>query len=70
MDEHTAGRQGTVTIVFAIDTVGVVASLLLAGHLSDVVGRRKVLLVTVGVLTARSAPALKLPLHPETNGGP
>ncbi|AGZ40085.1 MFS transporter [Actinoplanes friuliensis] len=34
----------TVTIVFAVYAVGVVTSLLLAGHISDWVGRRRVLL--------------------------
>jgi MFS family permease len=39
----------TVTIVFAAYTVGVLISLLLAGHLSDVVGRRKVLLAALAL---------------------
>jgi MFS family permease len=34
----------TLTIVYAVYAVGVVASLLLAGHLSDVFGRRRVLI--------------------------
>jgi MFS family permease len=43
----------TVTIVFAAYTVGVLTSLLLAGHLSDLVGRRKVLLAALALeLTA------------------
>ena len=33
----------TVTIVFAVYAVGVIISLLLAGHVSDWVGRKKVL---------------------------
>lgn len=37
----------TVTVVFAAYAVGVVASLLLAGHLSDGLGRRRVLLPAV-----------------------
>ena len=37
----------TITIVFAVYTVGVLTSLLLAGQLSDVVGRRKVLLAAL-----------------------
>jgi MFS family permease len=39
----------TVTIVFAVYAVGVLTSLLLAGHLSDVVGRRKVLLAALAL---------------------
>ena len=38
----------TVTIVFAVYAVGVVTSLLLAGHLSDWAGRRRVLLPALG----------------------
>src|SRR5690242_1077685 len=38
----------TVTIVFAVYAVGVVTSLLLAGHLSDRAGRRRVLLPALG----------------------
>ncbi len=41
--EHDGFSTFTVTIVFAVYTVGVLTSLLLAGQLSDVVGRRKVL---------------------------
>lgn len=37
-----------VTVVFAVYAVGVVASLLLAGHVSDWVGRRRVLLPALG----------------------
>jgi MFS family permease len=39
----------TVTIVFAVYAVGVVTSLLLAGHVSDWVGRRKVLLPALAI---------------------
>ena len=38
-----------VTIVFAVYAVGVVISLLLAGHVSDWVGRKKILHPGVGV---------------------
>jgi len=38
----------TVTIVFAVYAVGVVTSLLLAGHLSDWAGRRRILLPALG----------------------
>lgn len=38
-----------VTVVFAMYAVGVIASLFLGGHLSDWLGRRKVLLAAVGV---------------------
>jgi MFS family permease len=42
-----------ITIVFAAYTVGVLTSLMLAGHLSDLVGRRKVLLTALALeLTA------------------
>src|SRR3954464_13686331 len=34
----------TLTVVYAVYAVGVVASLLLAGHLSDLYGRRSVLI--------------------------
>ena len=40
--DHLAGI--TLTIVYAVYAVGVVASLLLAGHLSDAYGRRTVLI--------------------------
>jgi MFS family permease len=43
----------TLTIVYAVYAVGVVASLLLAGHLSDVYGRRLVLIP--GLLVAAAA---------------
>lgn len=43
----------TLTIVYAVYAVGVVASLLLAGHLSDVYGRRVVLIL--GLLVAAAA---------------
>ena len=39
----------TVTIVFAVYAVGVITSLLLAGHVSDWVGRRRVLLPAIGI---------------------
>lgn len=39
----------TVTIVFAVYAVGVVTSLLLAGHVSDWVGRKRVLLPALGL---------------------
>jgi predicted MFS family arabinose efflux permease len=38
----------TVTIVFAVYAVGVVTSLLLAGHISDWAGRRRILLPALG----------------------
>ncbi|ROP65460.1 MFS transporter [Curtobacterium sp. PhB115] len=38
-----------VTFVFAAYAVGVVAALYFAGHLSDVVGRRRMILIAVGV---------------------
>jgi MFS family permease len=39
----------TVTVIFAVYAVGVVTSLLLAGHVSDWVGRKKVLLPALGL---------------------
>nr|WP_221376281.1 MFS transporter [Actinoplanes polyasparticus] len=39
----------TVTVVFAVYAVGVIISLLLAGHVSDWTGRRRVLLVALGL---------------------
>jgi hypothetical protein len=39
----------TVTIVFAVYAVGVITSLLLAGHVSDWVGRRRILLPALGL---------------------
>ena len=38
-----------ITVIFAAYAVGVVASLFLAGHLSDWVGRRRMVLLSVGV---------------------
>ncbi|GIF16589.1 MFS transporter [Actinoplanes teichomyceticus] len=45
----------TVTVVFAVYAVGVVISLLLAGHLSDRAGRRRVLLPALGLELAAAA---------------
>src|SRR3954471_12597967 len=39
----------TVTIVFAVYAVGVITSLLLAGHVSDWLGRKKILLPALGL---------------------
>src|SRR4051812_2487753 len=39
----------TVTIVFAVYAVGVITSLLLAGHVSDWAGRRRILLPALGI---------------------
>src|SRR5688572_2702500 len=39
----------TVTVVFAVYAIGVIISLLLAGHVSDWTGRRQVLLVALGL---------------------
>jgi predicted MFS family arabinose efflux permease len=54
----------TVTVVFAIYAVGVLISLALAGHLSDVVGRRKVLLAALGLELAAAALFLAEPPLP------
>jgi MFS family permease len=54
----------TVTIVFAAYAVGVLTSLLLAGHLSDVVGRRKVLLAALALELAAAVLFLAEPPLP------
>ena len=51
----------TITIVFAAYTVGVLTSLMLAGHLSDLVGRRKVLLAALGLELAAAVLFLAQP---------
>jgi MFS family permease len=38
-----------ITVVFAVYAIGVIAALLLAGHLSDLYGRRRLLLPAVGI---------------------
>jgi MFS family permease len=38
-----------ITVIFAVYAVGVIAALLLAGHLSDLYGRRRLLLPAVGI---------------------
>ncbi|MFI1994998.1 MFS transporter [Actinoplanes sp. NPDC020271] len=56
----------TVTIVFAVYAVGVIISLILAGHVSDWVGRKKILIPALGLelvaavlfLTGTSLPVL------------
>src|SRR3954452_20924136 len=45
----------TLTLVYATYAFGVLATLLLAGRVSDDVGRRPVLLVSLGVLIASTA---------------
>ncbi|KUL31244.1 MFS transporter [Actinoplanes awajinensis] len=45
----------TVTVVFAVYAVGVVISLLLAGHVSDWVGRKKILIPALGLELAAAA---------------
>jgi predicted MFS family arabinose efflux permease len=42
----------TVTVIYAVYAVGVIGALLLAGHLSDLYGRRRLLLITLGVAIA------------------
>jgi predicted MFS family arabinose efflux permease len=54
----------TITIVFAVYTVGVLASLLLAGHLSDLVGRRKVLLAALALELAAAVLFMAVPPLP------
>jgi predicted MFS family arabinose efflux permease len=48
----------TVTVVYAVYAVGLVGSLLLAGHLSDVHGRRTVLLPAIGLAIGAALPFL------------
>jgi MFS family permease len=60
--EHLSGI--TLTIVYAIYAVGIVASLLLAGHLSDVHGRRTVLIPGLLVAAAASGVFLAWPSLP------
>src|ERR1700756_1158198 len=38
-----------ITVIFAVYAVGVIAALLLAGHLSDLYGRRRLLLPALGI---------------------
>jgi len=54
----------TVTVVFAVYAVGVVASLLLAGHVSDWAGRRKVLVPALAIAAASAVVFLVWPALP------
>jgi predicted MFS family arabinose efflux permease len=54
----------TVTIVFAVYAIGVVVSLLLAGHISDWAGRRRVLLPALGLEIAAALLFLLWPALP------
>ncbi|MFF9645931.1 MFS transporter [Kitasatospora aureofaciens] len=54
----------TVTIVFAVYALGVLASLLLAGHISDWVGRRKVLITALTLELVAAALFLTQPSLP------
>jgi MFS family permease len=40
-----------VTVAFAVYAIGVIGALLLGGHLSDLYGRRRLLLPSIGVAT-------------------
>jgi MFS family permease len=42
----------TVTVIYAVYALGVIGALLLAGHLSDLYGRRRLLLISLGVAIA------------------
>ncbi|MFF8943509.1 MFS transporter [Streptomyces sp. NPDC014864] len=53
--EHDGFSTFTVTVVFAVYAVGVLASLLLAGHVSDWAGRRKVLVAALALELAAAA---------------
>jgi MFS family permease len=63
---ETRDRFGpfTVTLVFAAYAVGVVLSLLLAGHVSDWLGRRRMLLTAFAVLVTAAAVFLAWPELP------
>jgi MFS family permease len=54
----------TVTIVFAVYAVGVITSLLLAGHVSDWAGRRRILLPALGVEAVAAVLFLAWPALP------
>ncbi len=54
----------TVTVVFAVYAVGVVTSLLLAGHVSDWAGRRRVLIPALGLEAAAAVLFLAWPALP------
>jgi MFS family permease len=41
-----------ITVIFAVYAVGVIAALLLAGHLSDIYGRRRLMLPALGIAIA------------------
>jgi hypothetical protein len=51
----------TVTVIFAVYAVGVIVALLLAGHISDWVGRRRVLLPALGLEIAAAVLFLAWP---------
>ncbi|MFI5658692.1 MFS transporter [Streptomyces sp. NPDC051684] len=62
-EERDGFSTFTVTVVFAVYAVGVMVSLMLAGHVSDWVGRKKILLPALGLefvaaLLFLSSPAL------------
>jgi MFS family permease len=54
----------TVTVIFAVYAVGVVTSLLLAGHISDWVGRKRVLLPALGLEAVAAVLFLAWPALP------
>jgi MFS family permease len=54
----------TVTIIFAVYAVGVVTSLLLAGHVSDWVGRKRILLPALGIQALAAVLFLAWPALP------
>lgn len=61
---HDGFTSFTVTVVFAAYAVGVVTSLLLAGHISDWVGRRRVLLPALALEAAAAVLFLAWPELP------
>jgi MFS family permease len=54
----------TVTIIFAVYAVGVVTSLLLAGHVSDWLGRKRILLPALGIQALAAVLFLAWPALP------
>jgi MFS family permease len=54
----------TITIVFAMYAVGVLASLLLAGHLSDRIGRKRILIPALGLEALAAMMFLAWPVLP------
>ncbi|SEN92552.1 MFS transporter [Actinacidiphila rubida] len=61
---HDGFSTFTITLVFAVYAVGVLTSLLLAGHVSDWLGRRKVMAAALGLELVAAALFLAAPALP------